>query len=76
MPVDKKSIVYSVPDAAELLGMSPQTLRKAIKNGKVKAAMVGRVQKLSSAELAKYWKDIGGGDLFIKGDSDKSKNPS
>ncbi len=72
MPDEQAPLTLSIPTAAALVGMHPHTLRKAIREGKVKAAMVGRVMKISRAELAKYWREIGGGDLFQKGNQGDS----
>lgn len=69
--LEKTATVYTVPEAAKLLGMHVQTMRKAIRDGKIKAATVGRVKKISRAELERYWKAQGGGELFSMSPSKK-----
>ena len=56
--------IYTVKQAAELLQCHPETLRKAIKLGHLKAAKIGRVMRISQIELEKYWQLLEGGGLF------------
>lgn len=68
----EEAIVYSVTDAAELLSVHRRTLLKAISAGRLKAARLGTNDfRVSKAELARFWSEAGGGELFT-GQSGKS----
>jgi excisionase family DNA binding protein len=56
--------VFNVIEAAELLRSHPETIRREIRRGILKAAKVGRDFRISRKELADYWRAKGGGDLF------------
>ena len=56
--------VFSVAEAAGLLGCHPQTLRLAIKNGKLQAARLGKNFAISRPALEDYFAAAGGGKLF------------
>ena len=56
--------VYTLKEAAELLTCHPETLRRAIKRGALKAVKIGRDYRISRAELTEYWTTQGGGKLF------------
>ena len=59
---------YSMSEAAELTGYSTRTLRRAIDAGDLLACRQSSGSiRISRAELAKWWRLRGGGDLF--GDS-------
>ena len=72
LPEDRRSIlmsamekqVFSLKEVAELLDCHTETIRRAIKAGKLKAAKVGRDYRISKPDLDEYWKDKGGGRLF------------
>jgi excisionase family DNA binding protein len=55
---------YSTEELAELIGIHPETLRKEIRAGRLKAATVGRVIRISEPEAAAWWAEQGGGQLF------------
>jgi excisionase family DNA binding protein len=55
---------YSTEELAELCGIHPETLRKEIRAGRLKAATVGRVIRISAPEAAAWWAGRGGGQLF------------
>ena len=56
---------YSMKEAAELVGYSVRTLRRAIDAGELLAARQASGSiRISRVELAKWWKGRGGGDLF------------
>ena len=57
--------VFSINEAAEVAGCHPNTLRRAIKRGDLKAAKVGgRAFKISKADLVRWYKKQGGGGAF------------
>ncbi len=59
---------YSLKEAAELVGYSTRTLRRAIDAGELLAArQVSGSIRISRVELAKWWKGRGGGELFDDG---------
>jgi excisionase family DNA binding protein len=45
--------IYSTDEAAQLLGVGVENIRKLIRTGKLKAGKVGRYQTLRAAELKK-----------------------
>jgi len=55
---------FTIPEAAELLHCHPQTLRTAIRAGRLKAARIGKALSISKTELAAYFAARGGGRLF------------
>ena len=56
---------YSLAEAAELVGRSTRTLRRAIDAEELLAARQASGSiRISRAELAKWWRLRGGGDLF------------
>jgi excisionase family DNA binding protein len=46
--------LYSLPEAAKLLGVAPSTLRHQIKNGKLAARKVSRDWYLTLEEIERY----------------------
>jgi excisionase family DNA binding protein len=56
--------VYTVSEAAAFFSCHPETIKRAIRSGKLSAANIGRDYRLSRTELVKYWTDSGGGELF------------
>lgn len=55
---------YTVDEAAAVLNCHPQTIRRAIRNGNLKAAKVGRGLSISRFDLEAYYQAKGGGRLF------------
>lgn len=58
---------YSLKEAAAIVGLHTKTLRRAIHDGELKAfggGKGGAVYRISRVELAKWWRDRGGGELF------------
>ena len=56
---------YSMSEAAELVGYSTRTLRRAIDAGELLAARQASGSiRISRTELAKWWRERGGGELF------------
>ena len=55
----------SVRDAARLLGYHPETIRRAIRRGDLKACRFGlREFRISRVDLDAYFRAQGGGSLF------------
>ncbi len=61
---------FTIKEAAERLACHPDTLRRAIKAGKLKAAKLGtdtgkgKGYRISRADLQEYYRSLGGGELF------------
>lgn len=51
-------------EAAELLSVSVDTIRRAIKSGHLKAARIGSTYRISQRDLNNYYWSQGGGQLF------------
>ncbi len=60
--------VFSVREAAEMLNLNEQTIRRAIKKQALKAAKIGKDYRISRADLESYYRDLGGGELFSEGE--------
>ncbi|MDR2051621.1 MAG: helix-turn-helix domain-containing protein [Deltaproteobacteria bacterium] len=57
---------FILAEAAALLRCHTETLRKAILEGRLPAARIGRSYRISRVEIQKFWRDAGGGELFDK----------
>jgi excisionase family DNA binding protein len=56
---------YNLKEAAEIVGYSTRTLLRAIDRGDLKAASAkGGAWRVSRFELAHWWRERGGGELF------------
>lgn len=55
---------FTLGEAAELLSCHKETLRRAIKDGTLRAARLGRGYRISRADLEAFWTAQGGGELF------------
>lgn len=55
---------YTIKEAADVLGVSPQTVRRRLKSGKMKGAKVGHEYRISRADLEEFYQKSGGGRLF------------
>lgn len=55
---------YTLAEAAQLLSCHPETLRRAIKEGSLRAARLGREYRISRMDLQGFWTTRGGWDLF------------
>ena len=64
MVVPPGKTTFTLQEAAALLSCHKETLRKAILDGDLKAAKLGRDYRVSRPELAAYWRACGGGELF------------
>ncbi|MDR2162288.1 MAG: helix-turn-helix domain-containing protein [Desulfovibrio sp.] len=57
---------YTLAEAAALLSCHRETLRRAIKEGSLRAARLGRGIRISRLDLEAFWTACGGGDLFAR----------
>ena len=58
--------LYDVKDAAELLAVSPWTIRAYIRQGKLRPVRIGRLVRLEEQELNRFIADAKtGGDLAL-----------
>lgn len=55
---------FTLAEAAELLRCHKETLRRAILDGGLQAARLGRGYRISRVDLQKFWMERGGGELF------------
>ncbi|MDR2488514.1 MAG: helix-turn-helix domain-containing protein [Desulfovibrio sp.] len=55
---------FTLAQAAELLNCHRETLRRAIRNGELRAAKLGREFRISRFDLEAFWISSGGGELF------------
>ncbi len=46
--------MHSVPEAAKLLGLAPNTVRQQIRNGKLAARKISRDWYLTAEEIERY----------------------
>lgn len=61
---DKRQFLYTSKEAAELLGVHVETIRRAIRKGDLRAAKVGHGQRIAGHELVAFFEKRGGGRLF------------
>ncbi|MBQ4132800.1 MAG: helix-turn-helix domain-containing protein [Desulfovibrionaceae bacterium] len=57
---------YTLSEAANLLSCHKETLRRAIIDGQLQAARLGRGWRISRMDLETFWSSKGGGELFPK----------
>ncbi len=55
---------YTLSEAADLLSCHKETLRRAIMDGQLQAARLGRGWRISRIDLEAFWASKGGGELF------------
>ncbi len=60
---------FTLAEAAALLNCHKETLRRAIKDGVLQAARLGREYRISRPDLEAFWAAQGGGELFEKNDA-------
>lgn len=56
--------LFSASEAAELLLLHPETVRRFVREGQIKAVKIGRKVVIERVELERYWLTQGGGPLF------------
>jgi len=68
IPAVRNQTTFTVQEAAEILGYHPETVRRMIRDGRLKAARGagGRGSVISRADLEAFYRAQGGGDLFEK----------
>lgn len=59
---------FTLAEAAALLSCHPETLRRAVRDGELRAAKLGRGYRISRLDLEAFWSASGGGELFPKAD--------
>lgn len=64
MSVPPGKTTFTLSEAAEVLSCHRETLRRAIRNGELQAAKLGRGFRISRSDLEAFWTACGGGDLF------------
>lgn len=60
----EEKVTYTIEEAAALLSCHKDTVRRAIKAGKLKAAKWGKEYRISRADIEQFYRDKGGGSLF------------
>ena len=63
---------FTLAEAAALLSCHPETLRRAIREGELQAAKLGRGYRISRLDLEAFWSASGGGELFAKSDESET----
>lgn len=61
---------FSPEECAELLGIHVESLRRLIRQGDFPAAKLGGRWRTSKADLERYYRENGGGQLFARDASD------
>ena len=64
---------YTLGEAADLLSCHKETLRRAIMEGSLQAARLGRGYRISRLDLEAFWTARGGGELFSREEIEASK---
>ena len=59
-----RKTTFTLAEAAALLSCHTETLRRAIQDGELRAARLGRGYRVSRLDLQSFWEAQGGGDLF------------
>ncbi|WP_035066456.1 helix-turn-helix domain-containing protein [Nitratidesulfovibrio termitidis] len=67
---------FTLAEAADLLSCHKETLRRAIKDGTLRAARLGRGYRISRSDLEAFWTAQGGGALFGDGESPADVPPT
>lgn len=55
-------------EIADILSMNVQTVRRWCREGKLPAVKFGKNYRVSRPELARWWRERGGGELFADND--------
>lgn len=59
---------FTLSEASVLLSCHKETLRRAIMEGRLRAAKLGRGYRISRVDLQAFWTAMGGGELFDRDD--------
>lgn len=70
-----RKTTYTLSEAAEILSCHSETLRRAIKDGVLSAARLGREYRISRNDLQTFWSERGGGELFTEADAPLPQEP-
>lgn len=63
---------FTLGEAADLLTCHKETLRRAIKDGTLRSARLGREYRISRIDLQAFWTAQGGGELFAEPQTEAS----
>lgn len=55
---------FSPKEVAELLGTHKETILRAIRKGEIRAALLGKIYRITRAEVDRYFQSKGGSSLF------------
>ncbi len=66
MSIAPGKTTFTLAEAAQLLSCHRETLRRAILEGELRAAKLGRGYRISRSDLESFWTEKGGGELFGK----------
>lgn len=61
---EQRKQTYSVSDAADLFDVDPESVRRWIRSGDLKASKIGRGYRISRPDLREFYRSNGGGQLF------------
>jgi excisionase family DNA binding protein len=67
-----QATIYTIEEAAKVLSVHAETLRRAVRRGDLKAAYIANRFRISEAELERYWDSLGGGQLWDRPKTAKS----
>ena len=59
----------TINEAAEVCGVHPETVRRWVREGKLRGAKIGHEYRVSRREVSLFWRERGGGELFEEQDS-------
>jgi excisionase family DNA binding protein len=59
-----KNTTFTASEAASLCGVETSVIRGWVADGKLRAVKIGGSYRISRAELATTWREMGGGELF------------
>jgi excisionase family DNA binding protein len=66
--------IYTIQEAAEYFKVHPQTLRRAIAAGRLKAAKFGKDYRITKDDLIAFYRYSGGDKIDTKGVDDDSED--
>lgn len=66
---EQKQKAFSLSDLAVMIGCHRETLRRAIRDGKLKAAKIGKEWRVARCDVEDFYRAGGGGRLFDEVDS-------
>jgi len=57
---------FRVPEVAELLDYSEETIRRKLRSGDLPGVKLGKSWRVSREALEEWWREEGGGELFAE----------